>query len=158
MYFFEYACTTSFAERANPKNTQVGDFWHRHAYVLLSMYYQVGVFISRSTLPLFKIPRVWIMTIFQAVNFTIYFTVAYYKWMSIYCQIPFMVFVGLMGGSSFVNCYYILLNDKRLNKSQREIAVNLGTLFNDIGIVAASFLALYISNYVILDNDSITIE
>lgn len=93
------------------------------------------------------------MTAVQTINFAVYFTVAYYKWMSIYYQLPFMVFVGLMGGSSFVNCYYILLNDRRLTKSQREIAINLGTLFNDVGIVSASFLALYISNYVIVNDD-----
>lgn len=119
--------------------------------MLLGMSYQVGVFISRSSLNLFKIPQVWIMTAIQSVNFVIYFTIAYYKWMSIYYQIPFMVFVGLMGGSSFVNCYYLIYNEKRLSKSQKEVAINLATLFNDTGIVAAALLAIVVSNLVIVD-------
>lgn len=155
VYFLEYACTTSFAERANPKSSssQEGDYFHRHAFVLLSISYQTGVFISRSSLSLFKIEKVWIMTAIQAINFVIYFSIAYFKWLEIYYQIPFMIFVGLMGGASFVNCYYKIMNEKCLNKSQKEVAVNLAAFFNDMGIVMASFLALFVSNYIILDQD-----
>ena len=117
------------------------------------MSYQVGVFISRSSLNLFKIRKIWIMTVLQTINFVIYYTIAEYRWMSIYYQIPFITFVGLMGGASYVNCFYLIYKEKRLSKSQKEIAVNLAVFFDNLGIVMAAILAIIVSNYVIVDSE-----
>ena len=149
VYFLEYSCTTSFAERAHPKSSQVGDFWHRKAFVLLSLSYQLGVFISRSTFYLFKVRKVWILTYLQMVNFVIFFTIAYWKWIEIYYQIPLMIWVGLMGGCSYVNCMFMILENKDLSKSQKEVAINVASFFDDLGVVSAAFFALFISNFVI---------
>jgi battenin len=130
----------------------VGDFWHVNAYVLLSFSYQLGVFVSRSSFYFFKFTKVWILTYFQVVNFIVFFTIAYWKWIEIYYQIPIMIFVGLMGGCSYVNCMYMILENKQLSKSQKELAVNVCSFFVDIGIVSAAFFALFISNVVITNN------
>ena len=55
VYFLEYACTTSFAERAHPKTIEHVDFVHRKAYVFLAMSYQLGVFLSQSSFYFFKV-------------------------------------------------------------------------------------------------------
>lgn len=66
VYFLEYMCTTSFAERANPKPSaeeeKTQDFWHKEAFILLSLCYQIGVFISRSSFNFFQFNRVGILT------------------------------------------------------------------------------------------------
>lgn len=152
MYFLEYACTTSFAERAHPKSADHTDFLHKKAYVLLSMSYQLGVFISRSSFYFFKVQKVWVMTYVQIVNFFIWFTIAYWKWVGIELQIPLMIFVGLMGGCSYVNCMYMILSGCGLSKSQKEIAVNVAAIFVDIGVLSAAFFAMLISNFVITNN------
>lgn len=154
VYFLEYCCTTSFAERANPKKTDTTgqDFWHRKAFVLLALSYQLGVFISRSSFYLFKVRRVDLLTYSQAINFFVFFSIAYWKWIEIYYQIPIMIWVGLMGGCSYVNCYFMILENKALSKSQKEIAINVAAFFNDIGIVSAAFFAIFVSNFVIVDS------
>ncbi len=113
------------------------------------MSYQIGVFISRSSFYFFKVRRVWIMTYLQAINFSIFFSIAYWKWLSIEYQLPLMVWVGLMGGCSYVNCLYVILKSPQLSKSQKEVAINVASFFDDIGILSASFFAIFISNFVI---------
>ena len=151
VYFLEYACTTSFAERANPKSQDEDGFLRKNAYVLLSMSYQVGVFISRSSFYFFKVRRVWIMTYLQTVNFCIFFSVAYWKWLSIEYQIPLMVWVGLMGGCSYVNCLFAILDSTKLSKSQKEVAINVASFLNSISITMSAVFAIFISKFVILN-------
>ncbi len=126
VYFLEYACTTSFAERANPKPADAPDFLRKNAFVLLSLCYQVGVFVSRSSFYFFKVRRVWILSYLQAANFCLYFSVAYWKWLS-----------------------YVTLESHQLSKSQKEVAINVASFFNDVGILSASLFAVLVSNFVI---------
>lgn len=149
VYFLEYACTTSFAERAHPKADEHADFLHRKAYVLLAMSYQLGVFLSRSSFYFFKVRRVWIMTYAQVFNFGVWLTIAVWRWLAIELQIPLMIFVGLMGGCSYVNCMFMILGGNGLSKSQKEVAVNVAGFFVDVGIVSAALFAIVVSNFLI---------
>ena len=112
------------------------------------------MFISRSSFYFFKFTKVWILTYFQILNFFVFFSIAYWKWIEIYYQIPIMIFVGLMGGCSYVNCMFMVLDNKSLSKSQKELAVNVCAFFVDIGIVSAAFFALFVSNFVITNKDA----
>lgn len=78
VYFFEYMCLTSFADRFVAKMKRdhperAEDYLYKHGFVIFSFCYQIGVFISRSSLSLIKIKRVEIMTILQLINFTFFF-------------------------------------------------------------------------------------
>lgn len=78
VYFLEYVCLTSYAERFIAKlkheyPERANEFALQHGYVIFSLCYQVGVFISRSSLSVIKIRRVQILTIFQAINFVFFF-------------------------------------------------------------------------------------
>lgn len=57
-----------------------------------------------------------------------------------------MVWVGLMGGGSYVNVMYQILENPRLAKSEKELALTMTGVCNDIGILAASLLALLLAN------------
>lgn len=135
----------------NEEDEDINDWWEEKAFVLLSVSYQVGVFISRSSLYLFRVKDVHILTVLQTINFGIFFSIAYWKWMSIFVQIPLMVWVGLMGGCSYVNCYYIILESKALSRRQKELAVNVAAFFNELGILLAALFAIFISTSVITD-------
>ena len=68
VYFLEYMCTTCFADRITKKlNTKYperkDEYIYKNGFVILSFCYQIGVFISRSSLAVIKVPRVEIMTI-----------------------------------------------------------------------------------------------
>ena len=56
-----------------------------------------------------------------------------------------MVFVGLMGGASFVNVIYLLKNSTILQKTEKELALNLLSCFDDLGILLASITALVLT-------------
>ena len=68
VYFLEYMCLTSFAERIVAKLNKehpekANEYLYKHGYVVFTFCYQIGVFISRSSLSIVKIRRVEIMTI-----------------------------------------------------------------------------------------------
>ena len=57
-----------------------------------------------------------------------------------------MAWVGLMGGSSYVNVMYNILESPKLLKNEKELALTLTTVCNDIGILSASLLSLLLAN------------
>ena len=56
-----------------------------------------------------------------------------------------MVFVGLMGGASYVNVIYQLKNSPKLQKSEKELAMNINNLLGDLGILLAAITALILT-------------
>ena len=62
---------------------------------------------------------------------------------------PLYVFVGLMGGGSYVNVLHGILKLESLDKTEKESAMSLSMVFNDTGIVLASFTAIILSNTVL---------
>lgn len=57
-----------------------------------------------------------------------------------------MVWVGLMGGGSYVNVMYQILESPKLQRNEKELALTITTVCNDIGILTASLLALLLDN------------
>ena len=57
-----------------------------------------------------------------------------------------MTWVGLMGGSSYVNVMYSILESPKLAKNDKELALTLTTVCNDFGILSASLLSLLLAN------------
>jgi battenin len=139
VYFFEYVISVGAADKAEaPNSTHSLDWFIRNAFVLLAFSYQLGVFVSRSSLKIMRIKRVEILTIIQAANFVLWLLHAYYKFLPIAAQIPLMIFVGLLGGASYVNVFYNLLNDDIYPDKDRELIVNMAAVCINLGIVLAS--------------------
>lgn len=57
-----------------------------------------------------------------------------------------MIWVGLMGGASYVNVMYCILESPNLQRTEKELAMTLTTVCNDIGILIASLLSLLLDN------------
>ena len=117
--------------------------------MFLNVSYQTGVFISRSSLRFVKIPagKVWILTALQMVNFTLIGFNAYYMWITtLYVMCPIVVWVGLMGGGSYVNVLHGILTLETLDKTEKEMAVSLSLGFNDSGILLATLFSMVLSH------------
>ena len=151
VYFLEYTITTSFTvanasqiiDLEDGRDTQ---YVYENAYVIFNFCYQVGVFISRSSLSFMKIKRVWIITIAQACLFTFYMLNAAFLFCeNIYVLFSLMVFVGLMGGAQFVNVIYLIKCSEKLHRTDKELALNMTSMFNDAGILLSSITALVLS-------------
>jgi len=152
VFYLETLIVTSFAERANPKSNNPNpntDFISSNGYLLLQLSYQVGVFLSRSSFVLFKFPWVTILTILQFINSLVFGSIAYTRWLDIRYQIPLMLWVGMMGGCSLMNCMYNILSHTKLKKKDKEVVINAAGFFNDVGILAASVSALVVSKWLI---------
>lgn len=116
------------------------------AYVVLGFCYQFGVLISRSSLYFFKVKKVWILTTLQIFNFVLWLFIALFKFVNIYVQFVLMIWVGLMGGCSYVNVMYLILEDPAITKNEKELAVNLCTVTNDTGILISAIYVLLMDN------------
>ena len=108
--------------------------------------------ISRSSLSLVKINRVEILTVLQGINFVLWILQAKYKFINIYVQFVLMVYVGLLGGASYVNTFYVLLNSTTIRNKDKEFIVNLVALCINFGIVAASAFVLMMDNTFLKDS------
>jgi len=71
VYFFEYVVSVGFAAVANPKhkdangNVESQSWFQEHAFELLAFCYQVGVLISRSSISIIQVRKIWILTTLQ---------------------------------------------------------------------------------------------
>ena len=57
-----------------------------------------------------------------------------------------IVFVGLLGGASYVLCFYKLLSDEKTPMKMKELSVNIVTIFNEMGIILSSLVILLADN------------
>jgi len=109
--------------------------------------YQIGVFISRSSLTILRIRKIWLLTAFQAFNFMILLVNAKTMYVeNLYVLCPIYFWVGLMGGGSYVNVVHGLLEKQDLAMDEKESAISLSLMFNDLGILLASILSLLLDN------------
>eukprot|EP00359_Climacostomum_virens_P000706 CAMPEP_0204896814 /NCGR_PEP_ID=MMETSP1397-20131031/375_1 /ASSEMBLY_ACC=CAM_ASM_000891 /TAXON_ID=49980 /ORGANISM="Climacostomum Climacostomum virens, Strain Stock W-24" /LENGTH=402 /DNA_ID=CAMNT_0052064479 /DNA_START=606 /DNA_END=1815 /DNA_ORIENTATION=- len=145
VYYLEYTIITGFADRATLKQGG-SDFIGQHAYAILLFCYQIGVTLSRSSLKLFHIKQVWIVSALQAVNFVVWWVEAMTPFMTYYGEFVLMVWVGCLGGLSYVNVAYLILNTETLEKQYKETGVNISLCFNNIGIILACLTCLLLDN------------
>lgn len=153
VYFFEYVIITSFANVMDHKMkekypTLLKEIHVAHFFIILNVSYQIGVFISRSSLSFFPIKKIWTLTAFQAVNFLFIFLNTRFMFtenLKILC--PIFIWVGLMGGGSYVNVLHGILELKTLKKTEKESAISLSLMFNDTGILLASIASLFLDNF-----------
>uniref|UniRef100_A0A7S3G326 Battenin n=1 Tax=Palpitomonas bilix TaxID=652834 RepID=A0A7S3G326_9EUKA len=84
-----------------------------NAFEILAWCYQFGVLLSRSSLKVVKIRRVWILTLLQAINFAVWMGQSWLRFIpSVWIQFALMVFVGLLGGAMYVNVFYNIMSGR----------------------------------------------
>ena len=66
--------------------------------------------------------------------------------MDIWSEFAVMVLVGLLGGASYVNVAYIILNSGIIPAHYKETAVNVSLIYNNVGIILASLFSLMLDN------------
>ena len=154
VYYLEYLITTgltvAIGGQLNELNAdKKGTFIYDNTFVIFNFCYQTGVFISRSSLGCVKIKHVWLLTLFQFLNCAFWLSNALHMYcFNIYVYFVHIVFVGLMGGASYVNVIYRLKNSPKLAKTEKELAMNLLSCFDDLGVLLAAITALILTTTV----------
>lgn len=114
-------------------------------YRWLNFDYQVGVFISRSSVNLFKIDKVYLMSLFQCIN-VIYFLaeVIFYVTPNLWIVFAIVFWEGLLGGGAYVNTFYRM--SKEISPTRRIFAMGIVAQADSYGIALAGFLAIPVHN------------
>jgi len=146
VYFLEYVIQGAFADCSQtPSMSQE----YPYMFPLLNLMYQIGVFISRSSLTFFKFPHVGTVSACQLFMFLIWLSQPFYYWMTFYVQLSLMSVVGLFGGLSYVNVFDLIMNVRTLSTKEKEMATSWNALSISLGIVTAS-LFTYIAEQTFL--------
>jgi len=151
VYFFEYVASVGGSASAQPAEYATSSNWFlRNSYAILAFCYQLGVLISRSSLQFFKIKKVEVITILQGINMIYWVVQAKYLMLQgsgeIWVLFVLMVYVGLLGGASYVNIFYLVLNDPLIDPLDRELCVNITAIFINVGITLSSAFILVMDN------------
>ncbi|OHT03875.1 CLN3 protein [Tritrichomonas foetus] len=135
VYFLEYSIQGVFADCC-----LTGEKLKKYHYMfsLLNLCYQIGVFISRSSLTFFQFKKIWILTIGQAGFFALWFTQAFYHFMPVGALWGTMVCVGLFGGCSYVNAFHLMMNEPRLSTKQKEMVTSWNSFFISFNIICST--------------------
>jgi hypothetical protein len=84
---------------------------------------------------------IWLAEVILLNNGIVLFENAYFMIGSLFC-------VGICGGGCYVNVMYCIMSHPRLAFYERELAINICTILDDIGIICASLTSLLMSNVI----------
>jgi battenin len=144
VYLFEYFINQGLFEMVYFPNTFVD---HEQQYQWYQVTYQIGVFISRSSVNIIHIKYIWIMAILQGLNVIFFVFEAIYMFVpNIWIIFGLIAFEGLLGGGAYVNTFYRM--SKEIPATRREYAMSVVTLSDSLGITLAGILAMPMHNYV----------
>uniref|UniRef100_A0A034VKU4 Battenin n=2 Tax=Endopterygota TaxID=33392 RepID=A0A034VKU4_BACDO len=142
VYFFEYLINQGLFELVYFENSSLSQ---ASQYRWFNVDYQIGVFISRSSVNLYKINKIWLMAVFQLVNVAYFLTeVIYFYTPTIWITLVVVLWEGLLGGGAYVNTFYRM--SKEIKPERRRFAMAMVTQSDAYGIALAGFLAIPLHN------------
>lgn len=143
VYFFEYFINQGLFELVYFPGIWVNN---KEQYRWYQVTYQIGVFISRSSVNIVQIKQVWVMALLQGIN-VIFFTfeAVYMFTPSIWVIFVLIFYEGLLGGGAYVNTFYRM--SQEISATRREYSMSVVALSDSLGIAAAGFLAMPSHNW-----------
>ncbi|CDM37169.1 hypothetical protein DTO013E5_9480 [Penicillium roqueforti] len=113
----------------------------RSFYPTYNAIYQVGVFISRSSTPFFRIHKLYLPSLLQVVNLVLLTLHAMFDFIPTVWLVFIIVFwEGLLGGVVYVNTFAEIA--ERVPKEDREFSLGATTVSDSGGICIAGFLSM----------------
>lgn len=114
-------------------------------YRWLQVDYQIGVFVSRSSVNVFKLDKIWLMCVFQLINVGIVLTeVVTFFSPTIWFIFGIVFWEGLLGGGAYVNTFYRMSKD--IPEDKRNFALGIVAMADSIGISLAGVFAMPVHN------------
>ena len=114
---------------------------YRAFYPTYNAIYQVGVFISRSSTPFFRIHNLYLPSLLQVVNLVLLIVQSLFNiFPSVYIIFAIVFWEGLLGGLVYVNTF-AEISDK-VEKKDREFSLSATTVSDSGGICIAGFLSM----------------
>lgn len=118
---------------------------HDAQYRWLQVDYQIGAFISRSSVSLFTIHKIWLLAVLQLINVVLVLTeVLTFFSPTIWVVFAIVLWEGLLGGSAFVNAFYRM--SKEVPKNRQMFAMGITCVADTIGVSLAGLIAIPVHN------------
>uniref|UniRef100_A0A6M2DWD4 Battenin n=1 Tax=Xenopsylla cheopis TaxID=163159 RepID=A0A6M2DWD4_XENCH len=113
----------------------------KEQYRWLQVDYQIGVFISRSSVNLVQLKQVWLMSVFQFINVLILlFQVLYGYIPNIWIVFAVVLWEGLLGGGAYVNTFYRMSHE--IPVEERKFSMSITAIADSLGIALAGWIAI----------------
>lgn len=142
VYLFEYFINQGLFELIYFPNIWLT---HHGQYRWFQVDYQIGVFLSRSSVNLFVVRKLWILALLQFLNVIFFTFEAVYLFIpSIWIVFAAVLWEGLLGGAAYVNTFYRISAEVPLEK--KEFSMGITSLSDSIGIGLAGAIALPVHN------------
>ncbi|XP_072178177.1 battenin-like [Diadema setosum] len=114
---------------------------HEAQYRWYQVVYQLGVFISRSSVNILFIEKTWIMAVLQVVNLIfIVMQLLYFFIPSIFIIFAIILYEGLLGGSAYV-CTFYILRTRVSTTNRKEFALGAASVSDSLGIATAAIIS-----------------
>ncbi|PSN31286.1 hypothetical protein C0J52_22287, partial [Blattella germanica] len=108
--------------------------------------YQIGAFLSRSSVNLTFNRRIWILAVIQFFNMVFFVFEAMYLFVpSIWIILTVILWEGLLGGATYVNTFYRI--SMEVSPEKRGFAMGLTSISDAIGIGFAGAIAVPVHNF-----------
>ncbi|KAK8092246.1 Protein BTN [Apiospora kogelbergensis] len=115
----------------------------RAFYPFYGFLYQLGVFISRSSIAFIRIPHLYLPSILQVVNLVILTLHALFFFIpSVYIVFLVIFWEGLLGGAVYVNTFAEIMEN--VPSAEREFSLGATSVSDSAGICLAGFVGMSI--------------
>jgi len=119
---------------------------HHSQYRWLQVDYQLGVFLSRSSVNLFPINSIWLLAFFQFANVLVLSFEAVYLFIpSIWIVFTLVLFEGFVAGAAYVNTFYQVARESL--PEDKPFSMGIVSLGGSIGVSTAGALAVPFHQY-----------
>ncbi|XP_008283958.1 battenin isoform X2 [Stegastes partitus] len=143
VYFAEYFINQGLMELLFFHNSVLS---HAAQYRWYQTLYQVGVFLSRSSLRCVKIRKLWALSLLQVVNAVfLLFAVRYQFLPNAWLVFAIILYEGLLGGAAYVNTFFFI--SKETEDRYREFAMAAASVGDSLGIALAGLAAFPVHTY-----------
>lgn len=113
----------------------------RSFYPTYATIYQLGVFISRSSIPFVRIHALYPPSLLQCLNLLLLVLHALYPFIpNVYCVFVIIFWEGLLGGAVYVNTFAEIMEE--VPSSEREFSLAVTAVSDSAGICIAGFLSM----------------
>ncbi|KAL8848054.1 MAG: hypothetical protein Q9221_006914 [Calogaya cf. arnoldii] len=114
---------------------------YRSFYPTYATIYQLGVFVSRSSLPFIRVPYLYTMGTLQCLNLVLLIIQALYTiFPSVYIVFALIFWIGILGGLVYVNTYANVSDD--VPEEEREFALGAVSVSDSAGIMLSGFVGV----------------
>ena len=132
-----------------------GHFYRSGKYEFLLIFFQIGMFTSKSMLFIAKkIQPIEIYTCSILCILTFFMLDYFLPFCNFYFFFPLVFLLGMLAGGTYVAAFYSILSNESLGEEYKDVSVNCATIANDCGTFLSGIIGIIIGN-TILKNEKL---